>query len=87
MEYKMKPAYKGYKAYEYLEEERISPNLSGATGTGPGRHVVELEPEQEARVELLAKYPYVSVHDHPTLFPKDVTSKQNIDNVMRNGGR
>ena len=35
MEYKMKPAYKGYKAYEYLGRERISPNLSGPTGTGP----------------------------------------------------
>ena len=86
MEYKMKPAYKGYKAYEYLEEGKDFPKFEWADWDWAGRHVVELEPEQEARVaELLAKYPYVSVHDHPTLFPKDVTSKQNIDNVMRNG--
>ena len=86
MEYKMKPAYKGYKAYEYLEEGKDFPKFEWADWDWAGRHVVELEPEQEARVaELLAKYPYVSVHEHPTLFPKDVTSKQNIDNVMRNG--
>ena len=56
MEYKMKPAYKGYKAYEYLEEGKDFPKFEWADWDWAGRQVVELEPEQEARVaELLAK--------------------------------
>ena len=50
MEYKMKPAYKGYKAYEYLEEGKDYPKFEWAKWDWTGRHVVELEPEQEARV-------------------------------------
>ena len=50
MEYKMKPAYKGYKAYEYLEEGKDFPKFEWADWDWAGRHVVELEPEQEADV-------------------------------------
>lgn len=35
MEYKMKPAYKGYKAYEYLEEGKDFPKFEWADWTGP----------------------------------------------------
>ena len=44
MEYKMKPAYKGYKAYEYLEEGKDFPKFEWADWDWAGRHVVELEP-------------------------------------------
>ena len=86
MELKKKPAYNGYQAYEYLEEGVDYPKFDWARWDWAGRHVVELNAEQEARVaELLAKYPYISLHDHPTLFPKDVHTAENIFNVMRNG--
>ncbi len=77
MEYKMKPAYKGYKAYEYLEEGKDSPNLSGQTGMG-GRHVVETGTRSRRLVlrSCWQKYPYVSVHDHPTLFPKTLPASR-----------
>ena len=83
MELKKKPAYNGYQAYEYLEEGVDYPKFDWARWDWAGRHVVELNAEQEARVaELLAKYPYISLHDHPTLFPKDVHTAENIFNVM-----
>ena len=86
MEFQKKPAYKGYRAYEYLEEGLDYPKFDWTDWDWAGRHVVELSAEEEARVaELLAKYPYVSVHDHPTLFPKKVDSADDIYSAMRNG--
>ena len=38
----MKPAYKGYKAYEYLEEGKDFPKFEWADWDWAGRHVVEL---------------------------------------------
>ena len=57
MEYKMKPAYKGYKAYEYLEEGKDFPKFEWADWDWAGRHVVELEPEREARGAALRASP------------------------------
>ena len=86
MEFQKKPAYKGYRAYEYLEEGLDYPKFDWTDWDWAGRHVVELSAEEEARVaELLAKYPYVSVHDHPTLFPRKVDSADDIYSAMRNG--
>ena len=50
MELKKKPAYNGYQAYEYLEEGVDYPKFDWARWDWAGRHVVELNAEQEARV-------------------------------------
>ncbi len=51
MNFVQKPAYKGYKAYEYLEEGKDYPKIEWAQWDWAGRHVVELEPDQEAMVQ------------------------------------
>ena len=38
----MKPAYKGYEAYEYLEEGKDFPKFEWADSDCDGRHVLEL---------------------------------------------
>ena len=35
--------------------------------------------------EILEKYPYVSVHDHPTFFPKTMGTARDINDAMRAG--
>ena len=86
MEFIQKPAYRGYKAYEYLEAGKDYKDFEWAQWDWAGRRVVELSGEQEAMVkELLAKYPYVSLHDHPTFYPKDMSSIDHIYDSMRQG--
>ena len=55
MNFVQKPAYKGYKAYEYLEEGKDYPKIEWAQWDWAGRHVVELEPDQEAMVQEILK--------------------------------
>ena len=86
MELKKKAAYKGYRAYEYLTEGVDYPKFDWANWDWAGRQIIELDSAQEARVaKLLAENPYISLHDHPTLFPKRVDNLDDIHNVMRNG--
>ena len=86
MEFVKKPAYKGYKAYQYLEAGKDYPELEWAQWDWAGRNLVELNPDQEAMaMELLAKHPYISVHDHPTYYPKDMSSLKHIYDSMRQG--
>ena len=57
MEFKQKPAYKGYRAYQYLEAGKDYKDFEWADWDWAGRHVIELSNEQEAMVsEILAKY-------------------------------
>jgi membrane dipeptidase len=86
MEFKQKPAYKGYRAYQYLEAGKDYKDFEWADWDWAGRHVIELSNEQEAMVsEILAKYPYISLHDHPTFYPKDMSSADHIFDSMRQG--
>ena len=86
MEFKMKPAYHGYRAYAYLEEGKDYPKFDWADWDWAGRHVLELTDEEEARVaEILANTPYISLHDHPTFYPKDMSSIDHIYDSMRQG--
>ena len=86
MELKQKEAYKGYRAYSYLTEGADYPKFDWADWDWAGRHVIELDAAQEARVEkLLKENVYLSLHDHPTLFPRRVDNLDDIYNVMRNG--
>ena len=56
MEFQLKKGYRPYEAYQYLEPGRDFKVIDWADWDWAGRQVVELDPEQEARVaELLAK--------------------------------
>lgn len=86
MELKKREAYKGYQSYSYLEAGKDYPKMEWADWDWAGRNIVELSEEQEAMVEeILKKYPYISVHDHPVLFPKNVTTAGDIFDAMRTG--
>ena len=86
MEFKQKPAYKGYRAYEYLEPGKDFKDFDWADWDWAGRHVVELNDEQEAMArEIFAKHPYISLHDHPTFYPRDMSSVDHIFDSMRQG--
>ena len=86
MEPKQKSGYDGYKAYSYLEEGKDWPKIEWAQWDWAGRHIIELSDEEEARLaELLAASPYVSLHDHPTYYPKDMSTIDNIYASMRQG--
>ena len=70
MELKKKQAYKGYKAYDFLEEGVDYPVFEWPAWDWAGRHIVELNDEQEAMFEeILEKYPNISLHDHPSFHP------------------
>ena len=58
--------------------------MTGRTGTG--RNVLPLNPEEEARVaELMAKTPYVSLHDHPDFTTRDMSTCEPLFDAMRTG--
>ena len=86
MEFVQKPGYHGYKAYSYLEAGKDYKDFEWADWDWAGRHVIELADEQEAMVkEILEKHPYISLHDHPTFYPKDMSSVDHIYDSMRQG--
>lgn len=65
--------YKGYRPYQYLEEnvDYRSFKLAKEIGRVPSRQI-ELSPAEEQRVEeLLAKNVAISMHDHPVVMPED----------------
>lgn len=64
--------YKGYKAYEYLEAgiDYREFELCEGDKVFP-EYLIELNEEEEKKVEELAeKNIYISIHEHPVLFPK-----------------
>ena len=86
MEMKQKPGYHGYQAYSYLEAGKDYKDFEWADWDWAGRHVLELSDEQEAMAqEIIQKYPYISLHDHPTFYPKDMSSLVHIYDSMRPG--
>ena len=87
MEFKQKKGYtKPYTSYEYLEAGKDYKDIDWVDWDWAGRHVIELEPEEEARLEeILAKNPYISLHEHPTFYPKDMSSADVIFDAMRQG--
>jgi membrane dipeptidase len=67
----IKTAYKGYKAYSYLEPGADYPVYEFADWNWAGEYLVPLTPEQEKHVEAFAKdHIVIALHEHPTLFPK-----------------
>lgn len=86
MEFMQKPAYQGYQAYQYLEAGKDYKDFVWAKWDWAGRHVIELTDAQEVQVkEIFAKHPYISLHDHPTFYPEDMTSIDHIYDSMRTG--
>ncbi|MBI3328448.1 MAG: membrane dipeptidase, partial [Nitrospinae bacterium] len=66
--------YKGYRPYQYLEEnvDYRSFRLAKEIGRVPSGQI-KLSPAEEQRVqELLAKHIAVSMHDHPVVAPEDL---------------
>ena len=83
---RQRSAYKGYVSYSYLEPGVDYKEIEWAQWDWAGRHIIELSDEEEARLaELLAASPYVSLHDHPTYYPKDMSTIDNIYASMRQG--
>ncbi|KPU42336.1 membrane dipeptidase (peptidase family M19) [Oxobacter pfennigii] len=71
----MKKAYKGYKAYEYLEKgvDYKEFKMPKAIGRVP-EYYVPLTDEQEKRLlEVVDKSIIISLHDHPVFFPEDMS--------------
>lgn len=86
MELKQKSGYKGYQPYSYLEKGKDYPDIDWQVWDWAGRHIVELNPEQEAMYqEIISKYPVISLHDHPTFYPKDMSTLNKIYDSMRQG--
>ena len=87
MEFKQKSGYKpGYESYQYLEKGVDWPDIKWEKWDWAGRNVIELDEAEEARYEkLIAESPYLSLHDHPTFYPEDMSTVKNIFDAMRQG--
>ena len=74
MELEQKKGYRPYQSYQYLEAGRDYPVIDWAKWDWAGRHLLQLSAEEEARYrEIIAKYPYISVHEHPDFTPADLS--------------
>ncbi|MGH3388467.1 MAG: dipeptidase [Actinomadura sp.] len=78
--------YTGYSSYSYLEagtdyrEFRLSPEL----GRVPAYAGIELPGEARERVErLLTENIVISLHDHPTVFPEDMSETIDYNRTAR----
>ena len=74
MELEQKKGYRPYRSYQYLEAGRDYPVIDWAKWDWAGRHLIELSAEEEVRYrQIIAKYPYISVHEHPDFTPADLS--------------
>jgi membrane dipeptidase len=70
----IKTKYKGYQAYQYLEAgyDYRSFNLTKGVSRVP-EYLIPLLEEEETRVKKIAnEVVFISLHDHPVLFPEDM---------------
>ncbi len=81
----MKPAYKGYKAFDYLTPGEDYPVYELAKWNWAGEYRIELETEeQEQRVkDIVANNVYIAAHEHPCYFPANM----NESKLYHNAGR
>jgi len=69
----IKKAYKGYKAYSYLEPDVDYPSYEFADWNWTGGYRIPLDDAQESRLKkLMEENIFVSLHEHPTYFPKRI---------------
>jgi len=84
--FRQKPMYRGYSAYEYLEEGIDYPKIEWSQWDWAGRHLVALNSEQEAMAEeIFEKYPYIALHEHPSYHPKDMKNPSKFMDAYRCG--
>ena len=71
----MREAYKGYKAFDYLEPGKDYPVYELAKWNWAGEYRVPLKSEaEEKRVEEIVKNNiFIATHEHPVYFPADMT--------------
>ncbi|SKC76100.1 dipeptidase [Maledivibacter halophilus] len=81
----IKKQYKGYKAYEYLEGGVDYREFELADGDKVfPEYLIPLTKEQEERVGRLAgEKVFISIHEHPVLFPKNI--KKDVFEFNREG--
>lgn len=81
----IKTAYKGYKAYEYLESGRDISAMEMCEGDlRVPEYLIPLTQEQEKQVYKLAEEKlFISLHEHPVLFPKNI--EQDVFEYNREG--
>ena len=81
----MKPAYKGYKAFDYLTPGEDYPVYELAKWNWAGDYRIPLDTEeQEQRVkDLVANNVYIAAHEHPCYFPANM----NESKLYHNAGR
>lgn len=77
--------YDGYKPYQYLEAGKDYIDYPVSAGDRRvEEHLVELTPQEEARVQELAeRFVFIDAHSHPFHFPRDI--EQDIDRYMGQG--
>lgn len=81
-----KKGYEPYEAYQYLEPGKDYKRIDWADWDWAGRHVIGLNEEQEERCrQILAQYPYISLHDHPDFTTRDMTTCDPLFDAMRTG--
>ena len=81
---RLKKGYRPYEAYQYLEPGKDFKIIDWADWDWAGRNAIELNEEEEARCgELLAKYPYISLHDHPDFTTRDMSTCEPLFDAMR----
>ncbi|MBE3593384.1 MAG: membrane dipeptidase [Thermoanaerobacter sp.] len=69
----IKTAYKGYKAYSYLEPGVDYQEFEFAPWNWAGEYLIPLDETQEERVIRLAKEKiFIALHEHPVLFPQKI---------------
>lgn len=80
----IKTAYKGYKAYSYLEPGKDYQDFEFVDWNWTGGYLVPLDEAQEERVQKLAKEKiFIALHEHPTLFPKDMSKTPEYNTAGR----
>ncbi len=81
----MKPAYKGYKAFDYLTPNVDYPVYKLAKWNWAGDYRVPLDSEaQEKRVkEIVDKNVFIATHEHPCYFPEDMNQSKAYHNAGR----
>jgi len=80
----IKTAYKGYKAYSYLEPGVDYPVYEFADWNWTGGYTVPLGPAQEERVARLVRDNiFIALHEHPTYFPRNIEETKEYNHEGR----
>ena len=80
----MRKAYKGYKAFDYLEPGKDYPVYELPKWNWAGDYRVPLSPEQEKRAEeIIQNNIFIAAHEHPVYFTKNMAEVKQYHNAGR----